>query len=437
MVDVGMSAVGVFTEVKDRQLKPFNLKDSSGQPISGVFPLNSRPVLGGGGFRVNARHPWSLIPGLFSIAPGVDYGMAWAPNYSTQFWSATANPSLHLLDDKARVTAILGYGGYTVEGSATAQETRHGFNGGVELAIRVARRLDLATRVTTTLTGDGPQTIVGLGLNWFFSDLPAPTPEKLVRPSQLVKDCVAAAPAARVEPPVSANVMEAQRAIVEAERLLSEAELPTTPWFRGFIEDMSKYGWGQRSYYSEQRALFDCLMWIKGPQEWKAVRLRPLSHILRDLDANIRRVETAGDMTLKARVAQLRERAGKVGVVDARAIAAIFAEQKGELRWREIGGLIRNALVKLKPGDTAQQDVVARHIQDFDEILALVIDNVSLLIPLVSMEERITLHRLNAALQCLRFGGADCPKEDEVFSVSGLKAALATVMRLKRSAISK
>lgn len=431
-----MSAVGAFTEVKDRQLKPFSIKDSSGQTISGVFPLNSRPVLGGGGFRVNARHPWSLIPSRISIAPGVDYGMAWAPKFSTLFWSATANLSFHLLDDKARVAAILGYGGYTVESDSTAKETRHGVNGGVELAIRVARRLDLATRVTTTLTGDGPQTIVGLGLNWFFSDLPPPAPEKSVSPPQLVTN-YGAASAGRVKPQVSAKLMEAQRAIVEAERLLSEAELPTTPWFRGFIEDMSKYGWGQRSHYSEQRAIFECLMWIKGPQEWKAVRLRPLSHILRDLDANIRKVETEDDVTLKARVAQLRERAGKVGVANARAIAAIFAEQKGELRWREIGGVIRNVLVNVKPGDTERQNVVARHIQDFDDILALVIDNVSLLIPLVSMEERITLHRLSAALQCLRFGGADCPKEDEVFSVSGLKAALATLMRLKRSATSK
>lgn len=431
-----MSAVGTFTEVKDRQLKPFSLKDSSGQSISGIFPLNSRPVLGGGGFRVNARHPWFLIPSRFSMAPGVDYGMAWAPQVSTLFWSATTTLSLHLLDDKARVAAIVGYGGYTVEGGATANETRHGFNGGAELAIRVARRLDLATRVTTTLTGEGPQTIVGAGLNWFFSAPPPPAPEKDVSLPQLVTD-YGAATAGRVKPQVSANLLEAQRAIVEAERLLSEAELPTTPWFRGFIEDMSKYGWGQRSHYSEQRAIFDCLMWIKGPQEWKAVRLRPLSHILRDLDANIRKVETEDDVTLKARVAQLRERAGKVGVADARAIAAIFAEQKGELRWREIGGVIRNVLVKVKTGDTEQQNVVARHIQDFDDILALVIDNVSLLIPLVSMEERITLHRLNAALQCLRFGGADCPQEDEVFSVSGLKTALATVMRLKRSATSK
>lgn len=433
MVDAGISAVGVFTEVKDRQLKPFSFKDSGGQSRSGVFPLHSRPVLGGGGFQVNAQQSFYLASGRFSIAPRVASGMAWSPNYSTLFWSVTTNPSLHLLDDKARVTAMLGYGGYTVEGGTTAPEIRHGFNGGIELAIRVARRLDLTTRVTTTLTGDGPQTIVGLGLNWLFSDLPSPVPEKVAGAPQPATDHVAVS-AGRAEPQVSVNLMEAQRAIVEAERLLAEAELPTTPWFRGFLEDMSKYGWGQKSTYSEQRAIFDCLMWIKGPQEWKSVRLRPLSHILRDLDAAIRRVEAEGDAALKGRVVQLRERAGKVGVADARAIAAIFAEQKGELRWREIGGVIRDALVKVKPGDAAQQNVIARHIQDFDEILTLVTNNVSLLIPLVSMEERTTLHRLNVALQCLRAGGADCPKGDDLFSVSGLKSALATVRRLKRLA---
>lgn len=430
MADVGVSGVGAFTEVKHQQFKPFSLTDSSGQPLSGVFPSSTRPVLGGGGFQLHVRQPVFSIPGRFSITPVAASGIAWSPNYATLFWSATADTALHFLGGKARVAGILGYGGYVVEGDAVAREWRHGVNGGAEIAVRVARHLDLAMRGTITLTVDGPQTLFTLGFNRLFTQPQSPS---TVDAEPVSLPIAQDAPAALIGPRMAADALEAERALSEAERLLSEAELPTTPWFRGFLEDVGKYGWGRRSTYAEQRAIFDCLTWIKGPQEWKTVRLRPLSHILRDLDAAIRRAESVSNGDMKERTTRLRERAGQVGVANARAIAAIFAEQRGELRWREIGGVIRSALVKVKPGDTAQQNAIVRHIQDFDEILALVTQNVSLLIPLVSMEERQALHQLNKVLLCLRTGGSDCRKDDEPISVRGLKAELAMIQSQRRS----
>lgn len=174
MVEAGVSAAAVFTEVKDRQLKPFNLKDSAGNPLSGVIPLNSRPVLGAGGFQVSARQPFHFASDRYSVAPEATYGLAWGPDYSTMFWSLAADTSFNFLNGNARISAKLGYGGYKVESNATFPEMRHGFKAGLEGAMRLASNLNFVSQAGVTQTSDGPQTIVTFGAQWLFDLRPEP-----------------------------------------------------------------------------------------------------------------------------------------------------------------------------------------------------------------------------------------------------------------------
>lgn len=174
MVEVGASAAAVFTEVKDRQLKSFNLKDSGGNPISGVIPLSSRPVLGAGGFQVSARQPFYFASNRYSISPEATYGLAWGSNYSTMFWALTANTSVNFLNGNASISGKLGYGGYKVESNSTFPETRHGLNVGLEGAVRLAADLNFVSQAGVTLTSDGPQTLVTFGAQWLFNKRPEP-----------------------------------------------------------------------------------------------------------------------------------------------------------------------------------------------------------------------------------------------------------------------
>ncbi len=172
MAEVGVSAVAAFTEVTDRRLNPFNFKDSNGKPVSGVIPLNSRPVLGAGGFDVNIRQPFGA--GRLSIAPEGTFGLGWSPNYSTMYWSATANAALNLGNGNARVIAKVGYGGYKVESDTAAPEVRHGAKLALELAYRLSSDFDLSSQLGVTVTPDGPQTLAGIGLRWLFDKRPQP-----------------------------------------------------------------------------------------------------------------------------------------------------------------------------------------------------------------------------------------------------------------------
>lgn len=174
MVEASVSATAVFTEVKDRQLKPFALKDSAGNPLSGVIPLNSRPVLGAGGFQTSARHPFNFADDRFSIAPEGTFGLAWGSNYATMFWSATADVSTHFLNGNARIAGKLGYGGYKVESDTMFSETRHGLKIGMEGAVRLIGDLNFVSQAGVTLTPDGPQTLVTFGAQWLFNRRPEP-----------------------------------------------------------------------------------------------------------------------------------------------------------------------------------------------------------------------------------------------------------------------
>ncbi len=169
MVEAGLSAAVVLTEIKDRQLKPFTLQDSKGGTISGTIPLNSRPVLSAGGFQVHARQPFHLGSERLSIGPEAAYGLSWGPSYSGMSWSLVADTAVNFLNGNARISAKLGYGGYKVESDSTFPETRHGFKLGLEGAMRLLADLDFVSQVGVTLTPDGPQTIATFGFQWLFN----------------------------------------------------------------------------------------------------------------------------------------------------------------------------------------------------------------------------------------------------------------------------
>lgn len=175
MAEVGVSGVGLFTEVNNQQQFPFALKDSNGKTVSGVIPLNSRPVLGDGGFEVTLRHPFHTGSGRFSVLPEGSYGLGWGPYYSTMFWSLGADAALNFGNGGTRLIAKAGYGGYKVEVSNLPSATRHGAKVALELATRLFEsNFDLSAQFGTTLTPDGPQTTFGLGLRWLFDKRPQP-----------------------------------------------------------------------------------------------------------------------------------------------------------------------------------------------------------------------------------------------------------------------
>lgn len=173
MVEAGVSATAVFTEIPNRQVKAFNIKDANGGVISGAIPLNSRPVLGAGGFQVHARQPFHVASDRFSIGPEATYGLAWG-SYSSMAWSLGADASANLLNGNARISGKLGYGGYKIESNASFPETRHGFKLGLEGAFRLLDDLNFVSQAGVTLTPDGPQTVVTFGAQWLFNKRPEP-----------------------------------------------------------------------------------------------------------------------------------------------------------------------------------------------------------------------------------------------------------------------
>lgn len=177
MVEVGALGTVVFTEVKDRQLKPFSLTDSAGNPLSGVLPLNSRPVLGAGGFQLSARESYHFRSDRFSFSPEGTYGMAWGSTYSTLFLSLTGNTAVNFANGNARIIAKAGYGLNKISSNTADVEVRQGVKLGLEVAFRVTTGFDLSTQVGVILTPDGPQTTMGFGLQWLSNNRPVPPTE--------------------------------------------------------------------------------------------------------------------------------------------------------------------------------------------------------------------------------------------------------------------
>lgn len=177
MVEAGVSGAAVFTEVRDRQVKAFSFTDSNGGVVSGSIPLNSRPVLGAGGFQVHARQPFHMASDRFSIGPEATYGLSWGSHYSSMSWSMAADASINVLNGGARISGKLGYGGYKVESNSTFPETRHGVKAGLEGAIRLLSSLDFVSQAGVILTPEGPQTLITFGAQWLFNKRPEPPVE--------------------------------------------------------------------------------------------------------------------------------------------------------------------------------------------------------------------------------------------------------------------